>query len=181
LDDNIAELVERLGEKEDKIRYPAFQRLMEISENSSDVYPYWDTLAAKLSSDNSYQRSIGAMLLSRNARWDAAGHFDEVIGLYAKTCDDEKFITARQALQGIPCLVPYEQHLAKRLIDALTAIDITKRKDTQRKLLLMDTCAALAAIGKYCDDDRIAAYITAAATGGMLDKKSAKEVLELLK
>ena len=71
--ENFPALVEQLASTEDKIRYPAFLLLKERSAICADVYPFWDAFDAKLTSDNSYQRSIGAMLVSANARHDAAG------------------------------------------------------------------------------------------------------------
>jgi len=68
---DIPALIERLASAEDKIRYPAFLLLKERSAICADVYPFWDALDEKLTHENSYQRSIGAMLLSANAKHDA--------------------------------------------------------------------------------------------------------------
>lgn len=70
--EDVAVLVSHLNSTEDKIRYPAFLLLRELSAFSADLYPFWGVLDAKLSSANSYQRSIGAMLISANARHDSA-------------------------------------------------------------------------------------------------------------
>ena len=43
-EDDIGLLVEWLREKDDTIRYAAFQLLKLLSLNSSMVYKYWDTL-----------------------------------------------------------------------------------------------------------------------------------------
>lgn len=47
-----------------------------------DVYPFWDTFRAKLNSDNSYQRSIGIMLIAENTRWDTRDHILQTIDAY---------------------------------------------------------------------------------------------------
>lgn len=72
LDKNdIPQLAEMLSLKEDNIRYRAFLLLQNRSMFFDDVYPFWDIFREKLGSDNSYQRSIGLMLIAENARWDA--------------------------------------------------------------------------------------------------------------
>ncbi len=60
---DLSQLVEWLNEKDDDLRYKSFLLLQDRSQKFDDVYPYWDTLVAKLDSDNSYQRSLGLMLL----------------------------------------------------------------------------------------------------------------------
>ena len=77
--EDIPALVERLKSAEDKIRYPAFLLLKERSAICADVYPFWDALDEKLRSDNSFQRSIGATLLSANARHDAQGKLRQTL------------------------------------------------------------------------------------------------------
>jgi hypothetical protein len=66
--DDIRFLVERLSEKDDKLRYNAFLLLQSISRQFPFVYEYWDELERKLESDNSYQRSLGIMLIAENVR-----------------------------------------------------------------------------------------------------------------
>jgi hypothetical protein len=61
-------LIELLSEKNDNIRYRAFLALQYRSRFFSDVYPFWEIFRSKLKSDNSYQRSIGLMLIAENAR-----------------------------------------------------------------------------------------------------------------
>ena len=63
--DDIASLIEWLA-KDDDIRYRALLILQYRSVLCDDVYPYWSTLRDKLKSDNSYQRSIGIMLIAEN-------------------------------------------------------------------------------------------------------------------
>lgn len=178
--EDVAWLVERLTEKDDALRYASFLTLQARSSQSNDVYAHWDTLAAKLGNENSYQRSLGVMLMAENIRWDAADRFSQIADAYLKCCDDEKFITARQTLQSLAKIVPHRPALAALVTDTLLALDLAPRKDTQRKLLLMDILSVLAAIQKISPDDRIAAYIQQAFTGGLLDRKAIKEIEKLL-
>ena len=73
---DIPQLVEWLALKDDDIRYKAFLLLQSRSTLYNDVYPFWDTFREKLSSDNSYQRSIGLMLIAENVRWDAENRME---------------------------------------------------------------------------------------------------------
>ena len=87
---DINQLVSWLTEKEDNFRYKCFLLLQSRSEQASDVYPYWDTFVEKLDNDNSYQRSLGLMLIAENVRWDSNGKFDQILDRYLSFCDDEK-------------------------------------------------------------------------------------------
>ncbi len=124
----------------------------------------------KLSSTNSYQRSLGIMLMAENARWDDAGRLDKDIDLYLSFCDDEKPITVRQCVQSLSKIVPWKKKLCRRVADKLMAIDISQRKETQRKILLMDIINVLVEINKHDKSDQIDIYISNAMIGGILDK-----------
>lgn len=77
--DDIPQLVEWLSLKDDNIRYRAFLLLQSREAFFNDVYPFWDTFRKKLGSDNSYQRSIGLMLIAENARWDTENRTKETV------------------------------------------------------------------------------------------------------
>ena len=180
LPDEIRQLILWLQEKNDAIRYPAFLLLQFRSENNSDVYPYWDIFMDKLSSDNSYQRSIGLMLIAENARWDNRGLLDESISRYLSYCDDEKPVTVRQCIQGLEKIVPFKTNLRGDITEKLISISIPDRKDTQRKVLLQDILRVLILINDREKNDRIDSYIVQAMTGDILDKKAKKEIAKLM-
>ncbi len=143
---NIAFLVKELTEKDDKLRYNAFLLLQAHSRLKPSVYTYWDELAAKLSSDNSYQRSLGVMLLAENVRWDKEGKFKTVIDGYFACCNDEKFITSRQAIQGLTTIMEatdaYNNEIGKRLL----SLEMGQYKENQQKLLQKDIAKVVKAI-----------------------------------
>ncbi|MFZ5973920.1 MAG: SufBD protein [Bacillota bacterium] len=101
LPEDIGQLVQWLAEKNDDIRYRAFLLLQQRALAHDDVYPYWNVFLEKLKSPNSYQRSIGLMLMAENAKWDVHGKFDASLDLYLSFCDDEKPVTVRQCIQGL--------------------------------------------------------------------------------
>ncbi|MBP1639599.1 MAG: hypothetical protein H6Q17_1182 [Bacteroidetes bacterium] len=91
-----------VSSKDDKIRYSALQTLLTLTENKVDwVYDKWYDLVDKLESDNSYQRSIGFMLLANLSKSDADNRMHEILKKMIQLFDDEKFITSRQCIQNI--------------------------------------------------------------------------------
>lgn len=172
---DIASLVERLASQEDKIRYPAFLLLRARSALASDLSPYWDILAEKLTSSNSYQRSIGAMLLAANARWDDAGRIRAVLPAYLTLLNDEKPITVRQCIQALPQVLAAQPALAGEISAALMRLDLISIKETMRKLVLTDVMETLLAAREAATDASIEAYLFSALNGGILDEKTKKQ------
>jgi len=99
--DDIPQLVEWLSLKDDNIRYRVFLLLQSRSMFADDVYPYWHIFQSKLQSDNSYQRSIGLMLIAENAKWDTENKMEDTIDEYLTLLNDEKPITIRQCIQSL--------------------------------------------------------------------------------
>lgn len=178
--EDIAYLIELLNIKNNDIRYAALLLLESRSLRYADVYDYWDVFQKKLSDENSYQRSIGVMLTASNIKWDKLNKFDGVAEKYLQLCEDEKFITARQTIQNIEKWIKIKPNLQAFVVRALLNIDITKQKETQKKLLFMDILRVLAKI--YDDqilEEDILGYVKDALKSGILDKKSTKEVESL--
>ena len=146
---DIGFLVNTLTEKDNAIRYNAFLLLEAKSRLSPEVYEYWDTFEAKLGSDNSYQRSLGLMLISENVRWDKAGKFNKTISQYLKGCTDEKFITARQAIQGLTHILEATDAYDQQIKQHLSQMSLLQYKDNQQRLLSKDIDAILKQIEKH--------------------------------
>lgn len=177
--EDIKFLIELLNEKNDELRYAAFLTLKSRSKLQNDVYDYFEVFEKKLISENSYQRSLGIMLLAENVRWDQENKFNDVIDTYLVHTDDEKFITARQTIQSINIWITKKKDLFNVVIAKLLSINIQKRKDSQRKLLLMDILTVLSAIDKIERFDIITEYVSTALTGAMLDAKAIKQVKKM--
>lgn len=173
-------LVELLGEKDDDIRYKAFLLLQYRSALYDDVYTFWEKFREKMKSSNSYQRSIGLMLIAENARWDKLNKMDETIDDYLALLNDEKPITVRQSIQSLAKIIPYKKHLLGKIADRLMKLEIDSIKETMRKLILKDIIEVLIMIKKYEKHDDIDDYIFKAITGGLLDKKSVKLIEALM-
>ena len=173
----VAWLVDRLAETNDKIRYGAFLLLNERSLSQADVFPFWDVFAGKLGSENSYQRSLGVMLLAANARWDKEDKTASVLDAFLAILHDEKPITVRQCIQSLKLIVPYHPELNKRIAQRLLALDLLAQRDTMRKLILLDIVDVLLLIRETEAVDGIDAYLSAALSGDLLDAKTKKQIL----
>lgn len=177
---DISQLVEWLAAKDDKLRYHSLLLLEHRSDEYNDVYPFWDIFQEKLKSDHSYQRSIGAMLIAANVKWDNDNKMAAAIGDYLKRLDDEKPITVRQCIQSLNKVIPYNAHILPQIADALMAVDISGVKPTMRKLILIDILNILVSIRRRQPAESVDAYIFEALTGGVLDKKSIRQIETML-
>jgi hypothetical protein len=169
-------LVSVLPEKRDELRYPAFLMLQRRSETHNDVYPFWDDFSEKLDSVNAYQRIIGATLIGANMKWDGKDRFAGIAEKYLACCSDEKPIVSRLTLQNMAKWIASKPRYWETAKRALFQIDINCQRDTMKKLILLDIIGVLAEIQKIDRNDDIADYILKAMTGGILDKKSIKQI-----
>ncbi|MEN6418689.1 MAG: hypothetical protein ABFC73_07180 [Clostridiaceae bacterium] len=174
--EDIAALVPLLALKEDDIRYQAFLLLKERSGIEADVFPYWLTFLDKLNSGNSYQRSIGLMMISENARWDNEGKTAAALEAYCNGLSDEKPITVRQCVQGLKPIVNAHPELCGGVSAHLLALDLTAIKETMRKLVLLDILDVLLLIRSQSatKDEAVETYLLNALSGGLLDAKAKK-------
>lgn len=178
---DIAFLVNLLNEKEDKIRYQALLLLQCRSAFCGDVYPFWDTFSEKLKSTNSYQRSIGLMLIAENTQWDSENRSDNTLDRYLMLLEDEKPITIRQCIQSLSKIIPFKKHLNLKIAEKLMSINISGLRETMKKLILLDILEILALIRGNQTTDEIENYIFNALSGEILDKKAKKQIESVLR
>jgi len=178
---DIQGLVDLLDEKADEARYAALLLLTARSERFPDVLPHWPRFRRKLADGNSYQRSIGILMIAANARWAAAEAVEEALPDCLKLTRDEKPITARQAVQALGRIAGDAPSAAPRIAAALMALDLEAVRETMRKLLLMDACRALLPLSGDPElRDAVHAYLMAALSGDLLDRASKKELRNAL-
>lgn len=173
---DIAQLVDRLSLKENDVRYQALLLLKERSRQNDDVYPYWDVFEKKLRDKNSFQRSIGALLLAENVRWDNGKKTEAAIDSYLTLLYDEKPITIRQSIQALIDILPYRPDLHEKIANALMTVDLMKIKETMRKLVLGDIIEILLLIRDKERNEAIESYMLKLLTGEILDKKTRKQL-----
>jgi len=176
--DELQQLVELLCEKDDKLRYQALLLLKARSLSDNSVYQYWDIFKEKLNSENSYQRSIGLMLIAGNAEWDEDNRLEDTIDDYLQLLTDEKPITVRQCIQALSNIVTYKKNLQPKITKSLLSIDLQEVRETMRKSILIDILNVLAIIRKYQTSDEIERYIRGVLSGDLLDKKAKKQMEE---
>jgi hypothetical protein len=170
----IENLVALLEEKEDAVRYPALLLLQQRSAAADDVFPFWETFVQKLSDKNSYQRSIGLMLLAENAKWDTTGKTKAALPDYLARLQDEKPVTVRQCIQNLEKIIAAHPDLGKTVASTLTALDLEAVRESMRKLVLTDILNVLLKIRDTNRDEAIDPYILSALSGAILDEKSKK-------
>ena len=173
---DIPALVERLASAEDKIRYPAFLLLKERSAICADVYPFWDALDEKLTHENSYQRSIGAMLLSANAKHDAQGKLKQTLPRYLALLNDPKPITVRQCVQALPEILRAKPEYAEPIGNAILSVSLLDYKETMRKLILLDFLETLILVRSLSPSEVLEAYFFSVLSGSILDEKAKKQL-----
>ncbi len=174
--EDIPQLVDWLGLKDNTIRYQAFLLLGHRAAFADDVYPYWNVFRDKLKSDNSYQRSIGLMLLAENARWDAQNLMEHTIDEYLALLNDEKPITIRQCIQTLEKIVPHKPELTDKIAARLVSFDLMSVKETMRKSILLDIINILLLIRKELRSEEIEGFILKALSGEVLDRKWKKQI-----
>lgn len=173
-------IVELLSEKDNRIRYQAFLLLKYRSQLFDDVYPFWENFRLKLKDRNSYQRSIGIMLIAENAKWDSKNKTEDSLDDCMELLRDEKPITVRQSIQALGKIAEAVPNLNERIADMLMSINMAEVKETMRKSILLDILNVLAFIRKSLKNDKIDSFIFKSISGGILDRKSIKQIEMLL-
>ncbi len=178
--DDVSQLVEWLSLKNNEIRYQAFLLLQNRSLLFDDVYLYWSVFRNQLKSDNSYQRSIGLMLIAENVIWDTENRMEDTIDEYLNLLTDEKPITIRQCIQSLGKIVLSKPGLNDEIVSRLNSFNLMSIKETMRKSILLDILNVLLIIRRECKTDAIESFIQNALSGEILDKKSKKQIEAIL-
>jgi hypothetical protein len=139
----VAELVERLYSKDNKVAYQALQLLEIKSEESNVVYKFFDRFAEMLEDSNSYIRTRAIVLIAVNAKWDTENKIDKIIDNYLKHILDKKPITARQCIKRLPGIARYKSDLVECIQEALMKADVTIYADSMQKLVYKDISSSL--------------------------------------
>lgn len=177
---DIAQLVDWLASKNEDVRYQAFLLLQHRSVLFDDVYPFWDTFYEKLKSLNSYQRSIGLMLIAENVRWDTENRMEEILDGYLVLLNDAKPNVVRQCIQSLGKIVSAKPSLSDIVASRLISFDIMAMKETMRKSILLDILNLLLIIREEQTTAEVESFISNALSGEILDKKTSKQIENLL-
>lgn len=117
-------------------------------------------------------------LLAENIRWDTQSRLSGALGKYFARFRDEKFITARQAIQSLQSWLPQKPEMIPAILEELTNIQVDQLPPIQRKLILLDILQALLLIRDGTPREEASAYIFRALDDGLLTKKEKDAVLK---
>ena len=154
----IEEFFTTLDSKDNNLRYEAFKKLLALTEqNVSWVYDYWQILVDKLSSENSFQRSIGLLLLANLTRSDSEDKFSEIIERYLSFFEDDKFITSRQCIQNVWKIAVNKEACKEKIVNALKNAYFSNLHLTRNeKLIKQDVIFSLNRISEFYKDKTLA-------------------------
>jgi hypothetical protein len=177
----IDELFENLESKDGKIRYEALQTLIHISEQEvSWLYDKWFILLEKLNSDNSYQRSIGLMLIANLAKSDNENRIGEILCDYLKLFEDDKFITSRQCIQNVWRIAVCNRSNCLLVIKELERTYLENiHLRSHGNLIKEDVIFSLCQIAKHLNDESILSKAVEL-IGNEIDSKLVKSLNKIL-
>jgi hypothetical protein len=146
--------MEDLGSTDDKIRLNALQTLLKITESEVDwIYEVWDYLLEKLDDENSYQRSIGIMMLCNLAKSDTEDRLRSALDRLLVHTKDEKFITSRQCIQNVWKVAATNKSNRDKVLKHLEKRFIECADEKHGNLLRQDIIQSIVSLSKYEKDD----------------------------
>ena len=146
METNTAALVAGLQGPDQNAAHACLQQLQRESEESGELYRYFNTFAAMLDSDNSYLRARGLLLIAACARWDTDNKVDEVLDKCLAHIMDVKPTVSRQWIAVLPKLARQKPDLAEDIRRALHSADPGRYRDSMAPLVQQDIAKALAAM-----------------------------------
>ena len=148
--------IDDLSSTDDAIRLNALQTLLKLTETPVDwVYEVWEILLEKLDSENSYQRSIGIMLLCNLAKSDMEGRMKSALDRLLLYTRDEKFITSRQCLQNIWKIAAANKSNRAKVLKHLEERFLECENEKHYNLLRQDIVQSILALQKQEKEDAL--------------------------
>ncbi len=134
---------------EETVRYNCYKVLMQLAETKGNiVYPYWQTLAAMLSSDNSYHKMAAVQLIAALANSDVDDRFEGIADRFFGLLDDQSVIVAIYVASTAGKIVNAKPNLAYEVTDKLLGIRKTHHTPSRKALV---AAGAIEAFGQYVD------------------------------
>lgn len=150
MNQRIKKYIEDLGSPDDKIRLNALQTLLKMTEAKVDwVYEVWDHLFGKLEHENSYQRSIGILMLCNLAKSDTDDRLGPDLNRLLIHTRDEKFITSRQCIQNIWKVATTNRTNREKVLKHLEKRFVECADEKHYNLLRQDMIQAMVALDKF--------------------------------
>ena len=154
--------VDNLSSTDDKIRLNALQTLLKLTEVPVDwVYDVWDLLLEKLEHENSYQRSIGIMLLCNLAKSDRENRLKVSLDRLLAHTRDEKFITSRQCIQNIWKVAAANKSNRVKVLSHLETRFLECEPEKHYNLLRQDIVQSMVLLNRCEEDNKFLARLRA--------------------
>jgi hypothetical protein len=115
----------------------------------------YDELIKKLDNENSFQRSIGIMLLCDLAKSDSSNKIEKDLSKIINHIEDEKFITSRQCIQNIWKIAISNKSTKEKIEKALMAYFENCENTPHANLLRQDIVSSLWEIKKVNTDQKL--------------------------
>jgi hypothetical protein len=159
---NIQKHVEDLASIDDKIRMNALQATLKLTASKVDwIYEVWDLLLKKLDHENSYQRSIGIMLLCNLAKSDAENRLADSLDRLLAHTKDEKFITSRQCIQNIWKVATANKSNREKVLKHLEKRFVECTDEKHSNLLRRDMIQSMLMVYQADKDEKLLARVQA--------------------
>lgn len=147
MDPEIRMWLDNLGSVDDRVRLEALESVLRLTQDRvAWADEVWDEMTVRLEHPNSFQRSIGIMVLCGLAKSAPEARVCETLPLILEHTRDEKFITSRQCLQSVWKLAAAHGSLTKSVLGHL---EIRFRKcvdEPHANLLRRDIIASMKAL-----------------------------------
>ncbi len=138
-----ADLIHGLRNCDNKLAYVCLQELLKRSEQSNEVYAFFEELMDLTRAEHSYQRTRGMLLIATNARWDRDNLLDENIDELLERLPQAKPIEARQWIRAVGQIAAAKPDLSEDIAQALGALNTFRYPGTMQKLIREDIADAL--------------------------------------
>ncbi|HVP21416.1 MAG TPA: hypothetical protein VMS73_06095 [Anaerolineaceae bacterium] len=120
MDRAMKEQYDLLSSTDDTTRMGALQTILKLTDQKVDwIYEVWDELFEKLKNENSFQRSIGIMVICNLAKSDTQDRLSDCLDLLLAHTQDESFITSRQCIQNIWKVAATGRQARDKILDLL--------------------------------------------------------------
>lgn len=173
--------IEDLDSTNDKIRLNALQSLLKETETKVDwIYEVWDHLLEKLEDENSYQRSIGIMMLCNLAKSDTEDRLRSALDRLLVHTRDEKFITSRQCIQNIWKVAAANKTNREKILKYLEKRFVECSDEKHHNLLRQDIIQSMVSLDKLEGNNGLLTRVQALITKET-DVKARKKYEALLK
>lgn len=154
--------IENLGSTDDKIRLAALQTLLKMTDSKVDwIYEVWDQLLEKLAHENSYQRSIGIMLLCNLAKSDTEDRLRSTLDRLLAHTRDDKFITSRQCIQNIWKVAAANKTNREKILKHLEKRFVECADEKHYNLLRQDIIQSMVCLSEHEGEDGLLTRVKA--------------------